>query len=244
MKYYEAYAPVYESKLKKGEIHFTPNQSLIEFFNQDVKNRHQTDICKILELGSGPGSIFNEMNQSNYEILGVDLSPAAIQYAKENNIHKNISFECLDVLKMNFESSFDVIVDSHFFHCLTDSNDRVKALSNIYKALKKDGLFVLETMTSHKKMEFDGPYRFDEIENTLYQQNTSAQFSDLKFFEGHPYLPVRKINHAIEIENEIIQSGFEIIFLYIYGNRKIIPNDFRETALETDPDLLRLIAKK
>ena len=67
---------------------------------------------------------------------------------------------------------------------------------------------------------------------------------DLRFIDGAPYLPVRKIKHAMDIENEVLEAGFQIIFLNVYGNRKVIPHENRQTPLPSDPDLLRLIAKK
>ena len=67
--------------------------------------------------------------------------------------------------------------------------------------------------------------------NILFKLNTLAAYDDLRFFDGAPFLPIRKINHAIDIEKEILDVGFKIVFLYIYSNRKMIPARLSEDTL-------------
>ncbi len=238
MRYYQSYEKIYAKG--PGQIPGT-NSSLLEFYSQEIKPRIPKRPLNILDIGCGAGSIFKEIS-GDFEVLGVDVSPSAIKLANQDNISKNIKYESLDVIQMNFKEQFDLVFDSHCFHCLTDPKDREKTLSNIYQALKPGGFFALETMTSHKLMSFENPYYFED--NILYRFNTLASFVDLKFFDGAPFLPVRRIDHAMKIEEDILKANFKIIFLYVFSHKKMIPDEVRNHALRSDPDTLQVIAQK
>jgi SAM-dependent methyltransferase len=165
MRYYESYEKIYSKGLSQMP---ETSPSLLEFYSQEIKIRLPKRPLNILDIGCGAGSIFKEI-EGDFEVLGVDVSPSAIKLANQNNNFKNIKYESLDVTRMNFKEQFDLVFDSHCFHCLTDSKDREKALSNIYQSLKPGGIFALETMTSHKLMSFENPYYFED--NILYRLN-------------------------------------------------------------------------
>lgn len=247
MKYYECYEPIY-SELKSSNKHFySPNTSLLQFFNEDVVDRlslSKDGLCHALELGCGAGSLFSKISEPVCDVTAIDISKAAIDMAKTHELDKRINFISMDICKMQMHEAFHLCLDSHLLHCLVDPADRKKALENIYHSLKPKGLFVLESMTFHKKMNFSGNLKYLPEENTLLKLNTLAAYEDLRFIDGAPYLPIRRINHAIDIENEIIEAGFKIIFLFVHSNRKIIPDESRDYPELTDPDLLRLIAVK
>lgn len=238
MKYYQSFEKVYSKGLSELP---SPNDSLLEFYNQEIKKRLKAHPLNILEVGCGTQSIFCH-ESGDFDVLGIDVSPSAIELANQNNTSKKIKYECLDVTELDFNEQFDLVYDSHCFHCLTDSLDREKALKNIYKALKPGGIFALETMTSHKLMSFDPPYLFQD--NILYRLFTNASFVDLKFFDGAPFLPVRRIDHAIKIEEDVLKANFKIIFLYVFSHKKMVPDENRSHALRSDPDTMQIIAQK
>lgn len=238
MRYYESYEKIYSKGLSQMP---ETNPSLLEFYSQEIKIRLPKRPLNILDIGCGAGSIFKEI-EGDFEVLGIDVSPSAIKLANQNNNSKNIKYESFDVTRMNFKEQFDLVFDSHCFHCLTDSKDREKALSNIYQSLKSGGIFALETMTSHKSMSFENPYYFED--NILYRLNTLASFVDLRFFDGAPFLPVRRIDHAMKIEEDILKANFKIIFLYVFSHKKMVPDEIRNHALRSDPDTLQVIAQK
>jgi len=246
MKYYQSYEKVYEDLRSGNHLNPLPNTSLVDFFNQEVRSRlplNPQGDCDLLEIGCGAKSLFNDFDDPRLKVLGVDISKSAISWARELNENENIKYKNLDVCEMSFKEEFDLVFDGHLLHCLTDEKDRNKCLQNIYQSLRPNGLFVLETMTSHKKMSFEEDLYFEEKENTLYRLFTNAGY-DLSFFDGAPYLPIRKINSALETEQEVIHAGFQIIYLYVFSNRKIIPHEQRSVPLTSDPDSLRLIACK
>ena len=238
MKYYESYEKIYSKGLTQLP---GPNQSLIEFYTQEIKKWLPTRPLNILEVGCGAESVFKNLN-GDFEVLGIDVSPSAIKLANQNNNSKNIKYENLDLTKMNYKEQFDLVYDSHCFHCLTEQADRDLALKNIYESLKPGGIFSLETMTSHKLMSFENPYLFEN--NILYRLNTFVSFEDLKFFDGAPFLPVRRIDHAMKIEEDVLKAKFKIVFLYVFSHKKMVPDENRNHAIRSDPDALQIIAQK
>ena len=244
MKYYQSYEKVYEELRKNNQFNPLPNTSLLEFFNQEVKTRlplNNQGLCDLLEIGCGAKSLFHDLNDSKLRVLGIDISKNAIAWAQELNTNEDIKYLNKDVCEMDFKEEFDLVFDGHLLHCLTSDEDRKKALENIYNSLRPKGIFVLETMTAHKNMFFEEKLHFEN--EVLFRLFTNAKY-DLKFFDGVPYLPIRKIKTAMDTEQEIIQAGFEINYLYVFGNRKIIPHEGRTVPLMSDPDSLRLIAIK
>ena len=85
-----------------------------------------------------------------YDVSGVDISPTAIEWAKEKATERKlqVKFHTGDVLNMSFkDNTFDIVVDSYCFHCII-GEDRDKFLKEIKRVLKPDGLFTGITMSN------------------------------------------------------------------------------------------------
>ncbi|MDH5581617.1 MAG: class I SAM-dependent methyltransferase [Bdellovibrionales bacterium] len=245
MKYSDSYEIAYKKILKSNKIPEDRPSYLIKFFQSDVIDRLKISpdgFCHALEVGCGTSSVFDHLKEPSFKARGIDISESAIEIAKKKSL--STRYECLDVKDLSNRDEYDLVVDGHCLHCIVDDKDREVALKNIYRSLRPGGLFVLESMTEHKRMEFDDHLFFNKENKTLYKHNTNASFDDLVFYEGRPFLPVRRVKHSMEIENEILGIGFKIIFLYIFSNLKVIPDESRNHPLASDPDLLRMIAVK
>ena len=46
------------------------------------------------------------------------------------------------------------------------------------------------------------------------------------------------------MENEILQAGFKIEYLMVHSEKKMIPHFERNDVLDTDPEVMRIIARK
>src|SRR5215210_8039061 len=77
---------------------------------------------EVLELGCGEGHISRLIALNGYRVLGVDISPTAIQCANEKTLGMSLNVEYLelDLTKPNVlpGETFDLIVDGNCLHCI------------------------------------------------------------------------------------------------------------------------------
>ena len=100
-----------------------------------------TDFIKpdssLLELGCGTGYFTKEIAKTKAQIVAIDISPELLALAKENVDYPNVSFCIENAYEMSFEDNqFDFIIGSSVLHHL----DIKKAISEVYRVLKKDGI--------------------------------------------------------------------------------------------------------
>lgn len=149
-------------------------------------NEFQSLESKILEIGCGDYSIFEETKFQN--VWALDISVDKII----DTPYSQVRYLAGDIL--NFESNilYDCIVDSHLLHCLNDKNEHLIALKNIYQHLNDDGLFISETMVQPASDKVFFPKRLIletiEIEKELIEVGFKLKYflisSDLFFEEG------------------------------------------------------------
>ncbi len=110
---------------------------------------------KVLDVGCGSGNAINLMAKSfpNSQFTGYDFSSEAIENAT-NEAKKlglsNIIFEKQDAASFSKESYFDVITA---FDAIHDQAKPEKVLENIKKALKPDGIFMMQDIRASSKLE-------------------------------------------------------------------------------------------
>src|SRR5271168_4007832 len=78
---------------------------------------------EVLDPGTGPGHHAIYYASKGYSATGIDGSPTAIELAKRNaeRAGLQVNFQVADATKLDgFESRFDTVVDSAFYHVFTD----------------------------------------------------------------------------------------------------------------------------
>jgi SAM-dependent methyltransferase len=235
---------------KKKKDEFLPSESLCQFF--ETKGKWWVDQIEskgklsILELGCGDGTLFEKKslteNESHFfDITGIDTSFPAIERARERWSKKKKYFHNLNVkfLLENIldepknKNFYDIILDSHLYHCLLGKKDQLRAIKNIRMALKKGGIFIMETMVSHKGMKFFRPFIFDKKTSLLFRENN----------RGNLY-PIRTIFSSLENEKLLLENFFEIKYFMVLPHLRIIPDEIRREAFDGDPQCLRVICRK
>ena len=103
--------------------------------------RHKT----VLELATGTGVIAKNIVNSAAHIEATDASPEMIAEAKRDNRSAKLHFSVQDMFRLPYaDRSFDVIIVSNALHIVPEPE---KALSEIRRVLKDDGVLVAPTFT-------------------------------------------------------------------------------------------------
>ncbi len=115
---------------------------------------------RFLELGCGAGDFTLWAAGKGYEAYGVDISPAAVDWAREKAEKNNlkIDFRTGNVLNLEGYSDdfFDFILDGHCLHCII-GEDRKLFLSSAFRVLKRGGFFHIGTMCNEPGFD-DGSF--------------------------------------------------------------------------------------
>ena len=103
--------------------------------------RHRT----VLELAAGTGLIANNIVNSAAHIEATDASPEMTAEAKRDNRSAKLHFSVQDMFRLPYaDGSFDVIIVANALHIVPEPE---KALSEIRRVLKDDGVLVAPTFT-------------------------------------------------------------------------------------------------
>ncbi len=185
-----------------------PARSLVDFYKKIVAPRITAKNPKILDIGSGNYSLFEEFNLEKDSVTAIDFSEHAISTAPSETL---VNYRHMDItaIDINFNKHFDLVFDSHCFHCLMSDEERSQALSNIRNALGESGLFCAEMMVQRPQKKIS--------------------------------MPFKNIKEAMDLESELINSGFRIVYFMINSDLAFVHHT---GELEMECDLLRVIACK
>ena len=103
--------------------------------------RHRT----VLELAAGTGLIAKNIVNSAAHIEATDASPEMIAEAKRDNRSAKLHFSVQDMFRLPYaDGSFEVVIVTNALHIVPEPK---KALSEIRRVLKDDGVLIAPTFT-------------------------------------------------------------------------------------------------
>ena len=134
--------------------------------------RHNT----VLELAAGTGLIAKHIVNAAEHIEATDASPEMIAEAKRDNRSAKLHFSVQDMFRLPYANqSFDVVIVSNALHIVPQPE---KALQEIQRVLKEDGVLIAPTFT-HAGNSFSGKVKafFMKLAGfPLHSKWTSAEY--------------------------------------------------------------------
>ncbi|MCX9073107.1 MAG: class I SAM-dependent methyltransferase [Candidatus Methanoperedens sp.] len=170
----------------------TPPDALVELVDSG-----KVKPCKTIDLGCGTGNYAIYLASKGFDVTGIDISPAAINIAKENAKKKGVKerFLVADVLGDLDEvrETFDFAYDWELLHHIFPEK-RKKYVENVYKILNPGGKY-LSVCFSEKDPEFGGSGKYRETRlGTLLYFSSEDELRDL----FKPYFNIKELK-TIEV---------------------------------------------
>lgn len=188
----------------------------------------------ILETGAGRGGLSLLLAKLGAKVTLIDFSPSALKQAETIFAAEGLEVNTIvaDVTHPDVEIGikFDLIVDSHLLHCITEDPDRSSYYRLISDHLTDRGIFVCETMVHRKKLHIPDGFMFDE------------RFVLWQMFGK--WTPVRRILDSLDLEKELQDAQFNIVYFYYYGQYGFVPHrSFMDLPAEILPAAVRFVVQ-
>lgn len=207
-------------------------------FVVESKNRFLGEVdwssLYILETGAGRGGLSLLLAKLGAKVTLIDFSPSALKQAETIFAAEGLEVNTIvaDVTHPDIEIGikFDLIVDSHLLHCITEDPDRSSYYRLISDHLTERGIFVCETMVHRKKLHIPDGFMFDE------------RFVLWQMFGK--WTPIRRILDSLDLERELQDAQFNIVYFYYYGQYGFVPHrSFMDLPAEILPAAVRLVVQ-
>ncbi|MEM7245098.1 MAG: class I SAM-dependent methyltransferase [Acidobacteriota bacterium] len=151
---------------------------------------------RLLDLGCGEGRKALWLARRGWEVTGVDLSPTAIAWARENaeSAGLPVDFRVGSVLDLAglADDSFDLVHDGNCAHCIV-GDDRAALLASVRRVLSQGGVFLLNAMSGELPAGFAGDY--DPESRCLLRDGKGVRF----------------IGEPDSLRAELTTAGFELL---------------------------------
>jgi ubiquinone/menaquinone biosynthesis C-methylase UbiE len=143
---------VYKKLRLQGKKDWATDEQFEEFrlkMEQVLTWEHIPREGSLLELGGGAETNSLWLAEKGYDVHGVDISPTAIEWAKEKAEKESIQVRFSVGNVLNFkdypDTRFDLVLDGHCLHCII-GKDRARFYSSVLRVLKPGGSFLVYTI--------------------------------------------------------------------------------------------------
>lgn len=158
---------------------------------------------KILDIGCGNGR--NLFYRNDLDVVGLELSEELCKIVRKKGgkvIHGNM-------INLPFEdNSFDCIISIASYHHLDNNNDRTRAINEMYRVLKDDGLIYIQVWAMEQP--FKSRRKFLKRDELVPWKNKDGSIL-YRYYHIYPKgeleLEIKKIRPEFKIMNTIYEEG-------------------------------------
>ncbi len=177
---------------------------------------------RILDLCCGIGRHAIELARRGYNVTGVDVSPAMLEYAKKcmQKEKVNCRFILCDMREIDFKNEFDACINMFTAFGYFDDEENKLVLENVYRALVPGGKFLMELVNRdwiiRNYREHDWECWDDTIilEERNFDPATSINYSRVIFIKNgkkhHREIKLRVYSYH-ELKKLLREVGFKNI---------------------------------
>ena len=139
-KVWDLYAPIYERAMRADRKVY---QYMYDRIPQIIADK------EVLEIATGPGLLAKNVADAAKKMIATDYSDGMIAEAKKSVYPSNLIFEVADATALPYkDDSFDVVLIANALHVMPNPE---KALSEIDRVLKPDGVLIAPNFVAHKE---------------------------------------------------------------------------------------------
>jgi SAM-dependent methyltransferase len=191
--------------------------------------------ASVLDLCCGPGRHSLQLARHGFSVTGVDRTRSYLQRARRQAESEGLRIEFIQEDMRSFcrPGSFDVAISLFTsFGYFEDMNDDRKVAANVYRSLKKEGVFLIDIMGKEVLARIFRErdwYELDDI-MVLEERKVCANWSwiesrwlmikDGKVDEGRVS---HRLYSAVELTTLLSDCGFDAID--VYGDLNGVPYD-------------------
>lgn len=147
----------------------------VEYIHAELLSRRPT---RILDLGCGPGLYTSRLAKLGHTCVGVDFSPASIEYARNEANDKSLDCTYIqkDIRETSFSENFGLVMMLHGEMNTFSKTEIREILKNVESVLDGNGILLLTAST------VDGIKPPQPIQRT-WESHHSGLFSDVPYLE-------------------------------------------------------------
>lgn len=138
-KIWDLYAPIYERAMRQ-------DRHIYEFMYERIPMVIHGK--EVLEIATGPGLLAKHVAPAAKRMVATDYSDGMIREAMKGEKPENLAFEVADANALPYtDNAFDVVLIANALHVMPDPE---KALSEINRVLRPDGILIAPNFVEHR----------------------------------------------------------------------------------------------
>ena len=169
-------------------------RQLAPFVVEALPSFKRCNVKSVLDLGCGAGRHCVYLAKNGFDVVGVDVSESALRMANEwvrKERLTNVSFIRATMTNLPFSGSrFDAVISVSVIHHAI-KKDIVKTIDEVYRALKKNGVF-LTNLVSVKDPRYGTGQK---VENNTFR--ILEAFEEKRFEELHHFFTKREVSKLL-----------------------------------------------